>query len=150
VADTSALATWRRVDERPVPLSASPANRAPVVAELPRDTVIRVQSATASWYRVRLPDGRAGFVPAARTRPADVPLRSERRAATSPVRDRPTAAAATLAYMDPDRPVPVFGRFNDYLLVRVATGKTGWLASEPIDHDLGLTNGSREGLPRAR
>jgi hypothetical protein len=26
--------------------------------------------------------------------------------------------------------VPVLGRFNDYLLVQVATGRTGWLKSE--------------------
>ena len=64
------------------------------------------QGVTASWYRVRLPDGRAGFVPAAMTRAADVPLRSERRAVASPIRDRPTPAAATLGYRDPDRPVP--------------------------------------------
>ena len=114
----------------PSPLLTSPVNRAGVVVELPPHTVVRVQGATASWYRVRLPDDRAGFVPAATTRPVDVPLRSERRAGASPIRDRPTPAAATLDYVEPDRPVPVLGRFNDYLLVRAATGKTGWLASD--------------------
>jgi peptidoglycan LD-endopeptidase LytH len=130
VADTSPLGTWRRIDGSSVPLLTSPVNRAGVVVELPPHTVVRVQGATASWYRVRLPDDRAGFVPAATTRPVDVPLRSERRAGASPIRDRPTRAAATLGYMEPDRPVPVLGRFNDYLLVRAATGKTGWLASD--------------------
>ena len=104
--DTSALGAWRRIDGPSIPLSTSPVNRAAVVVELPRNTVVRVQGATASWYRVRLPDGRAGFVPAARTRAADVPLRSERRAVASPIRDRPTPAAATLGYVEPDRPVP--------------------------------------------
>ena len=86
--------------------------------------------ATASWYRVRLPDSRAGFVPAARTQAASVPIRSESRAAATPIRDRPTPAAATLAYVDTARPVPVLGRFEDYLLVRAATGKIGWLAGD--------------------
>ena len=98
--------------------------------ELPRATVVRVLGATASWYRVRLPDDRAGFVPVASTRAADDPLRTERRAVASPIRDRPTPAAAALGYTEPGRPVPVLGRFNDYLLVRTATGKTGWLATE--------------------
>jgi peptidoglycan LD-endopeptidase LytH len=133
VADVGALGTWRRVEGAGIPLSTSPVDRAAVVAELPRNTVLRVQGATARWYRVRLPDERAGFVPAAATRAANVPFRSERRAVASPIRDRPTPAAATLGHMDPDRPMPVLGRFNDYLFVQVATGRTGWLASELDD-----------------
>jgi hypothetical protein len=102
VADASSLGTWRRIDGPSIPLSTSPVNRSAVVVELPRHTVVRVQGATASWYRVRLPDDRAGFVPAGKTRAANVPLRSERRAVASPIRDRPTPAAATLGYVDPD------------------------------------------------
>ena len=130
VADTSALATWRRIDAPVLPLSTSPVDRSAVVVELPRHTVIRVQGATANWYRVRLPDDREGFVPAASTRTVNDPLRSERRAVASPIRDHPTPGAAPLGYLDPGRPVPVLGRFNDYLLIRTATGKTGWLASD--------------------
>jgi murein DD-endopeptidase MepM/ murein hydrolase activator NlpD len=149
VADPGALGTWRRIAEAAAPLSKSPVDRGRVVAELPRDTVIRVQGATAGWYRVRLPDDRAGFVPAATTRAASVPLRSERRAVASPVRDQPTPAAATLEQVGPERPVPVLGRFNDYLLVQVASGRTGWLAREPDDGDA-PPDGSRERSPQAR
>jgi murein DD-endopeptidase MepM/ murein hydrolase activator NlpD len=150
VADADALGTWRRVDGAAVRLSTSPVDRAAVAAELPRNTVVRVQGATAGWYRVRLPDDRAGFVPAAATRAASMPLRSERRAAASPVRDRPTAAAATLGHVDPGSPVPVLGRFNDYLLVQLTTGRTGWLASEPDDGDARPSNGSRDRPPHTR
>ena len=147
-ADTSALGAWRRIEGSSTPLSTSPIPRAPVVVELPRATVVRVLGATAGWYRVRLPDDRAGFVPVASTRAIDDPLRTESRAAASPIRDRPTPAAATLGYMEPDRPVPVLGRFNDYLLVRAAAGKTGWLASEgPGGDDRSLPD-SRERPPR--
>jgi peptidoglycan LD-endopeptidase LytH len=150
VADLGALGTWRRIEGPAIPLSTSPGNRATALAELPRNTVVRVQGATASWYRVRLPDDRAGFVPAATTRAANVPLRSERRTVASPIRDRPTPAAATLGHVDPDRPLPVLGRFNDYLLVQVATGRTGWLASELDDGDLRSPDGSRERPPHTR
>lgn len=149
-ADTSALGAWHRVEEASIPLSTTPAGRPAVVLELPRDTVVRVLGATAGWYRVRLPDDRVGFVPAARTRMADVPLRSERRAVASPIRDRPTPAAATLGHVDPDRPVTVLGRFDDYLFVRAATGRTGWLASDPDDGAGPSPDGSRARPPRAR
>jgi murein DD-endopeptidase MepM/ murein hydrolase activator NlpD len=129
VPDTGALATWRRIEAPDTPLSTSLVNRAAGAAELPRHTVVRVLGATAGWYRVRLPDARTGFVPAAGTRAVDDPIRHERRVSASPVRDQPTAGAAALGYLDPDRPVPVLGRFNDYLLVRTDSGKVGWLSS---------------------
>jgi murein DD-endopeptidase MepM/ murein hydrolase activator NlpD len=149
VADAGVLDTWRRIDGPVAPLSTSPAARAAVVAELPRDTVVRVLGVTESWYRVRLPDAREGFVPIATTRAASVPLRSERRAVASPVRDRPTPVAATLGQVEPDRPVPVLGRFNDYLLVQVATGRTGWLASAPDDGNA-RSDAAPDRPPRAR
>jgi hypothetical protein len=33
--------------------------------------------------------------------------------------------------VDPAHPVPVLGRFDDYLFVRAATGRTGWLERDP-------------------
>jgi murein DD-endopeptidase MepM/ murein hydrolase activator NlpD len=150
VADTSALGAWRRVEGPSVPLSTTPAGRSAAVVELPRDTVVRALGATAGWYRVRLPDDRVGFVPAARTRAADVPLRTERRTVASPIRDRPTSAAATLGHVDPDRPVTVLGRFDDYLLVRAATGRTGWLGGDPHDGAGPSPDGSRARPTRAR
>jgi murein DD-endopeptidase MepM/ murein hydrolase activator NlpD len=133
VADLAALGTWRRLENARTPLSTSPIARAAVLAELPRNTVIRVQGATTNWYRVRLPDDRTGFVPAAATRAATVPLWRERRSIASPIRDLPAPAAATLGHVDPDRPVPVLGRFDGYLFVEAIPGRTGWLASEQDD-----------------
>jgi murein DD-endopeptidase MepM/ murein hydrolase activator NlpD len=150
VADPVALDTWRRIEGPRVTLALSPVNRAAGVVELPRDTVVRVQGATASWYRVRLPDGRSGFVPAAATRAATVPLGTERRAVVSPVRDRPDPTAATLGHVAPDRPVPVLGRFNDYLLVQVDVGRIGWLESELDDGAARVPEGPRDRQPHAR
>jgi murein DD-endopeptidase MepM/ murein hydrolase activator NlpD len=148
-ADASALGSWRRIDESAAWLSASPADRAAAITDLPRNSVVRVQGVAAQWYRVRLPDARMGFVPAARTRSADAPLRSERRAMVSPIRDRPDSGAAAIGYVAPDDPVPVLGSFRDYLLVRTASGRVGWLAREPIDRDLRPTSGPSERAPSA-
>jgi murein DD-endopeptidase MepM/ murein hydrolase activator NlpD len=150
VADTRSVGAWHRVEGLSVPLSTSPASRSPVVLTLPPHTVVRVQGATEGWYRVRLPDDRVGFVPAASARAADVPLRSERRAVTSPIRDGPRPTAATLGHLDPDRPVPVLGRFDDYLLVRAASGRIGWLEAAPNGSDGGAVDGSRPRAPRDR
>jgi murein DD-endopeptidase MepM/ murein hydrolase activator NlpD/SH3-like domain-containing protein len=147
-AGASVLGSWRRVDESAVRLLSSPASRSAAVVDLPRNTVVRVQGVAAQWYRVRLPDARTGFVPAAMTRSADTPLQSARRAVVSPIRDRPDLAAATLGYVAPDHPVPVLGSFQDYLLVRADSGRIGWLASEPIDGNLQPTSDPGERAPR--
>jgi murein DD-endopeptidase MepM/ murein hydrolase activator NlpD len=129
--DTSAVHTWHRTDRPIISVSLSPATRSATVVQLPRHTVVRVQAALDGWYRVYLPDGRSGFVPAGSTRSAMVPLRHERRLVNTPIRDDPSPTGATLGYTDPEHPVPVLGRFGDYLLVRSATGRHGWLAGEP-------------------
>jgi murein DD-endopeptidase MepM/ murein hydrolase activator NlpD len=129
-ADASILGAWHRIDGGAVALVTSPTATSAVLAELPRTTAILVQGATATSYRVRLPDGRAGFVPAARARNADVPLRSERRAVAAPIRDRPLPTAAVLDYTSPDHPVPVLASFDGYLLVRTGSGRRGWLARD--------------------
>ena len=136
VPDTSALGTWRRIETPDIPLSTSPVNRAAVVVELPRHTVVRVLGVTAGWYRVRLPDAPRGVR-------ARGPRRSRRRAAPERApRGRQSRFATARpprrrrsAICDPDRPVPVLGRFSDYLLVRADTGTIGWLASEPNSDD---------------
>ena len=40
-----------------VTLRAAPIDAAPLVARLPRHTVVRIEGASGTWYRVRLPDG---------------------------------------------------------------------------------------------
>jgi len=76
---------------------------------------------SAPPWRITPPDARRTITESAMT--------NQRRVSASPVRDQPTAGAAALGYLDPDRPVPVLGRFNDYLLVRTDSGKVGWLSS---------------------
>lgn len=127
-ADTDALGSWRRVSSRNVQLRAAPAVTAPVVHDLPRHTVVRVEGAIRDWYRVQLPDGTSGFVSERLTQSTRQPLRTAR-ASAKELLDRPIATAAPIATLDSTLRLPVLGRFDEFLLVRIADGREGWIVS---------------------
>lgn len=62
LVDMTRLGNWTET-ARPATLHASPVNEAPVLAQLPARTRVRVISGVREWHRVQLADGRRGFVP---------------------------------------------------------------------------------------
>jgi peptidoglycan LD-endopeptidase LytH len=128
IADADPLGTWRRTTSANLRLRAGPATTTPILAELPRHTVVRLEAATADWYRVALPDGTRGFVIARATQPIASPIRRHELANVALVRQRPTADATPLADLELGARVPVLGHYEDYLLIRTADGQEGWVS----------------------
>jgi len=87
-----------------------------------------VLAGTGSWYRVRLPDGSAGFVDVALAAPADEPIRSTTVASTAVLRRGPDSTAPPLETLEPGEEVPVLGEFGEFLYVQSPRGRSGWLA----------------------
>ena len=75
------LGDWTRTVDAGIRLREGPSTGAEVVTELEESTPLRVLAALGSWYRVRLPDGRYGFVAARLTEavaePTAKPVRRE-------------------------------------------------------------------------
>jgi peptidoglycan LD-endopeptidase LytH len=94
---------------------------------LPQHTVIRLDAATADWYRVSLPDGTRGFVIARATQAVDAPIRKHQPGKTAVVRHLPTSTATPVTDIGPDTRVAVLGGYEDYLLIRTAEGRQGWI-----------------------
>lgn len=130
VADTASLGEWVRVRADLAVLREAPAARADSLRALDRHTTARVIAAVGEWYRVRLPDGTAGYLSA----------RSMERAGTAIAAADFTPADSVLAR--PDRNgrsdvvlsgspaierMDVFGRFEGFLMVRTPDGGHGWL-----------------------
>ena len=128
-AETGALGSWRRVSSRNVRLRAGPALTAPIVRVLPHHTVVRVEGAVRDWYHVQLPDGTPGFVSGRLTESTGRPVRTARADAVQ-LLDRPMVTAAPLADLEAQR-LPVLGRFDDFLLVRIPDGREGWIPIPP-------------------
>jgi murein DD-endopeptidase MepM/ murein hydrolase activator NlpD len=126
-ADTSELGALARSSAR-VPLVAAPEARAANLTTIAAATPLRIDGAAANWYRVRLPDGTAGYVDSRRVETAQRPVRRTSVASGTPLRDRPMPDAAIIATA-PGGSLPVVGEFADYALVETADGRTAWVAS---------------------
>lgn len=131
VADASFLGTWVRIRRGDIRLREAPSTRAPTLDSMAVNTTLRVVAASGDWYRVRLPDGRGGFVLARLTEPLTAPLRTARATSDVPVRSDPRGDALVLHQVGEGSAIEVLGEFRDYLYVRPPQGPPGWVAVTP-------------------
>lgn len=135
-ADLDRLGGWSRLGPAATRLSAGPESRSDATRVLEPRTAVRVLGGTGSFYRVQLPDGATGYVPAAGTEAADSPLALQRTASAAPVRSGPALTAPTMAHLGAGEEVSILGRFESFLLVRSADGTSGWLAEGDAQQDV--------------
>lgn len=128
--DPEQVGRWVRTTDSGIRLRTGPDRSAAVVAELERHTALRVVAAVGDWFRVRLPDGRRGFVAGRLTESAERPLRTRVAAAPTPVTSVPDAGAPVLELVDAGRNFDVLGSFDGFLYVRPAEGRPGWIGAE--------------------
>ena len=114
--------SWVRAGRRGAPLAPAPG--AEPARTLEARTVARALGGNAGWYRVRLPDGTEGYLPAARTE--DVTSLG-RVAPAALLRERPDSAAVVVALGEAREGAEVLGRFGAFDLVRLDGGATAWM-----------------------
>lgn len=130
-ADVGRLGAWVRMGNAGIRLRAGPSRRSEVQDELGEHTPLRVLGASGDWFRVRLPDGRTGFVAARLTEAVDGTLETRVASGAEAVQSAPDVAAPVVAELDAGAEVGVLGRFHDYLYVRAPSGAVGWLGASP-------------------
>jgi murein DD-endopeptidase MepM/ murein hydrolase activator NlpD len=126
-ADTAELGRLARSRSR-VSIVASPVARAATISTLAGATAFRVDGAVGGWFRVRLPDGTAGYVPSRLVESIERPVGRTDVALGTPLRDRPAADAAIVATSQGGA-LSVVGQFADYALVETGDGQTAWVPS---------------------
>lgn len=131
--DPALLEGWVRVRERGIRIRTTPSTRSEVVDEVPEGMPLMVVAGSGEWLRVRLPDGRGGFILGRLTEAVDQPLRTARAAAPEPLRGLALPQAPVVGALDRGDGVEVLGSFGDYLLVRTAEGRNGWMPAEAAD-----------------
>lgn len=125
-ADVSALGTWVRAKEGARLVS-------PGLAETPetalnRYTLLAVDGASADSYRVRLPDGRTGYVARATVEPIEESLGTNFPKTEVALFDAPNPKASIIAMVGVGEELEILGGFNDYLFVRNGIGDPGWIS----------------------
>lgn len=126
--DTSLLGAWARTGGR-TNLRAGRGTGAEVLETLGPHTLARVEAGTGSWYRIRLPDGRGGFVYGPLLEPAAREVR-RRVVSAGPLLESPRVGAVAVDSLPGPRSVAVLGTFRDYLYIRPGDGREGWIPAE--------------------
>jgi murein DD-endopeptidase MepM/ murein hydrolase activator NlpD len=130
-ADTTRLGEWLRTSTDGITLRLAPSTRSGSRTTLPMHTPVRVVAAVGTWFRVRLPDGTAGFITAGLTEPLDGALDVTAPAVPTEIRTRPAISADVLDRAEPGDSLAVLARFGEYLFVRPPAGREGWIAQSP-------------------
>ena len=126
VAPAALIGRWGRVTGE-ASVHASASGRGEPIATLPAATLLHVRAATGGAFRVALPDGREGFVAAARVTSLDRPLRTVRTAAAGDLRAGPAGASSRVAPLERGARLAVFAEFDAFLLARADDGQRGWV-----------------------
>jgi murein DD-endopeptidase MepM/ murein hydrolase activator NlpD len=121
------LGSWARVAARGAVLAADPESPADAAEPLAPHTPVLILAGSGDRWRVRLPDGRVGWLAMAATESADAALDETVVASETHVRARPTDSAPVVHPLDAGSRVAVLGEFAGYLWVRDPNGRPGWL-----------------------
>jgi len=129
-ADTSELGRLAR-SRRKAAVLESPDTRAAILTTVAAATPLQVDAAAGTWFRVRLPDGAAGYIASRFVESTRRAVGRKDVATGTPLRDRPVADAAVIATARGGA-LPVIGEFADYALVETVDGLTAWVPSSRL------------------
>lgn len=121
---------WARVMRTSTSLRRGAHAAATAAEVVPRGSVLAVEGAGLRAYRVQLPDGTQGYVPAGDISAAWTSARRVRLDAPAPLLEAPEATAVMMAELPDGATVTVLGSFGAYRLVRMGDGTLGWLPGE--------------------
>ena len=128
-AGAAQINEWVRVTVTRTALRSGLTAAAPITAQLNRGSLARVNGATGTQLRVELPDRVVGYVDRSAVTIAQQPLRRQRLAAGSILRDHPLPNAPAVITFEQTTPADVLGEFNGFTYVRIGASQHGWVAS---------------------
>ena len=128
--DSSLIHRSARVIRAGSRLRALPTTESEIRLELPLHTILEVKAGLGAWYRVRTPDGTAGFIAARLTEPVERPIRREVLAGGGRLLTAPAPTAVAVDSIAAGAELPVLGGFGDFVYVQGPSGRPGWLALE--------------------
>lgn len=112
---------------RSLNLTETTTAKAKPIQELPSNTLLEVVSATDKYYKVVLPDGTPGFISAAFTTNAEIPLRSINIKVDTPLYDNPNVLAARKTTLKQGDDIAVLANLGQFYFVEFGELR-GWVS----------------------
>jgi peptidoglycan LD-endopeptidase LytH len=110
---------------------SQPSTNAIQTSPIEPNTLLRVEAATASWYKVSLPDGTKGFIASSNVTAANSPIRKTNIKTLQPLYDEPVAEAAKKAMLAAGQPVSILAGYKDYYYVN-DNNEEGWVPKKSL------------------
>lgn len=126
-ADLKALGYWVRAKIPTVVLKSYLDSRSREGVPLEQNSPMKVLAAAGNRYRIQLPDGVSGCVPAGSVTPAEKTLHRQAAFIRQTVKETPAQDATTMEWVRPGEEFFILGRYEEYWLVRTQQGSTGWM-----------------------
>ena len=126
LASTEPLGSWTR-SVSATSIRSEPRSSASALERISSSTVVQITGAYRDWYRVTLPDGLTGYVPARLIDATGEPVRITNLARTELLHDAPGPMAQVKDSLAAGLEIAVVGDFRDYQLVRTSGGFEGWV-----------------------
>ncbi len=131
-ADLAMLGRWVRLKDRKISLKAFLESDSQQTTQLDQYTAMMVRAAASSMYRVDLPDGVSGFVPAQSVELAEEILEYKQAEHTHVVLDSPLAYAVVKEKIGTGKEFFILGQFEEFWLVQTDLGTVGWLPASAV------------------
>ncbi|MFN8345542.1 MAG: peptidoglycan DD-metalloendopeptidase family protein [Spirosomataceae bacterium] len=118
---------WERIDIKTADVKRSPGQVPDTVAQLNRNTMVRIVGKTNQWYKVWLPDGRTGYAEAKALNASLRPLKTLIIDRERPLWAAPSPDSYAVQRAPAKTSVKVLGTWQNYLYVEEPRGQRGWL-----------------------
>lgn len=125
------LGQWHRVAIKKAALKASPGEKIAGLQELERHTPLQVLGGTGQWYRVMLPSGVTGYLPAKQMETTRTSIRKIILKQETPITDQPQLTAAVIRTLARGETVSVLAKLGAYWLIGTPENGIGWLQAAP-------------------
>lgn len=95
------------------------------------NTLLRVEAATAGWYKVSLPDGIKGFIASSNVTVAASPIKKVKLKNSEPLLDEPDMSAARKTTLSPGQPVNILAAYKDFYFIN-HNKEEGWVFKKSL------------------
>ena len=126
-AGLQSLGRWVRSMTTKVVLGTSAEARSRASIVLDQYSPMQILAASGGMYRVLLPDGLSGYVPADSVEPAERALENPEAADSLTVKEVPVNGALAKESVGRGEAFSVLGQYKGFWLVRTNQGHTGWI-----------------------